>query len=119
MGDYDAGMFWQRFKELAGKDLPVVLKTSINQSTISMWRHRRNFPRADEAVKIADALHTTVEFLVTGRDKVFAPCSAAALEVAVATDKLSEEGIRIALSVIKGLETQYPLGGSQSLDTAK
>jgi transcriptional regulator with XRE-family HTH domain len=112
--DYDAGVFWQRFKELSGKDLPVVLKTSIKQSTISMWRHRKNFPRADEAVKIAETLHTTVEFLVTGRDMVSSPCTAEALEIAVAADKLDTEGKRIVLTVIKGLESQHPLEGSQS-----
>jgi hypothetical protein len=112
--DYDAGMFWQRFKELSRKDLPVILKTSIKQSTISMWRHRKNFPRADEAVKIAETLHTTVEFLVTGRDIASSPCTADAMEIAVAADKLDAEGKRIALTVIKGLETQHPLGNSGS-----
>jgi hypothetical protein len=50
MGEFDAGMFWRRFKELSEKDLPVILKTSIKQSTISMWRQRKKFPRADEAL---------------------------------------------------------------------
>jgi hypothetical protein len=113
--DYDAGMFWQRFKDLSGKDLPVILKTSIKQSTISMWRHRKNFPRADEAVKIAETLHTTVEFLVTGRDMAYSPCTAEAMEIAVAADKLDAEGKRIAMTVIKGLETQHPLEGSGSI----
>jgi hypothetical protein len=112
--DYDAGVFWQRFKELSGKDLPVVLKTSIKQSTISMWKHRKNFPRADEAVKIAKTLHTTVEFLVTGRDMAVSPCTAEALEIAVAADKLDAEGKRIILTVIKGLESQHSLGDSKS-----
>jgi transcriptional regulator with XRE-family HTH domain len=112
--DYDAGMFWQRFKDFSGKDLPVILKTSIKQSTISMWRHRKNFPRADEAVRIAEALGISVEFLVTGRDKAYAPCSPAALEIAIAADKLDEEGKRLALTVLKGLESQHPLGDSKS-----
>lgn len=112
--DYDAGMFWKRFKDLSGKDLPVILKTSIKQSTISMWRSRKNFPRADEAVRIADALGTSVEFLVTGRDKEYAPCTPAALEIAIAADKLDDEGKRIALTVLKGLESQHPLGNLQS-----
>jgi transcriptional regulator with XRE-family HTH domain len=115
MDDYDAGSFWQRFKELSGKDLPVILSTKIRQSTLSMWRHRRNFPRADEAVKIAGYLHTTVEYLVTGQDKECAPCSPAAMEIAMAADKLNEEGKRIALTVLKGLESQHPLGNLGSV----
>jgi transcriptional regulator with XRE-family HTH domain len=112
--DYDAGVFWERFKAISGKDLPVSLKTSIKQSTISMWRHRKNFPRADEAVKIADALNTTVEFLVTGRDMAYPPCTVEAMEIAIAADRLDAEGKRIAMTVIKGLETQRPLEGSIS-----
>jgi transcriptional regulator with XRE-family HTH domain len=112
--DYDAGMFWQRFRDLSGKDLPVILKTSIKQSTISMWRHRKNFPRADEAVKIAEALGTSVEFLVTGKDKDIAPCSPASLELALIAERLDEEGKRIALTMMRGLETQRPLGDSGS-----
>jgi hypothetical protein len=79
-----------------------------------MWRHRNNFPRADEAVKIAGVLGTSVEFLVTGKDKDIAPCSPSALEIALVVDRLDDEGKRIALTVIKGLETQRPLGNSQS-----
>jgi transcriptional regulator with XRE-family HTH domain len=118
MGEFDAGMFWRRFKELSDKDLPVILKTSIKQSTISMWRQRKNFPRADEAVKIAETLHTSVEYLVTGRDPSFSPCSETALEIAVAADRLDEEGKRIALTVIRGLESQRPSGVSKFTTTA-
>jgi transcriptional regulator with XRE-family HTH domain len=117
MGEFDAGMFWRRFKELSDKDLPVILKTGIKQSTISMWRQRKKFPRADEAVKIAETLHTSVEYLVTGRAPSFSPCSEAALEIAVAADRLEEEGKRIALTVIRGLESQHPLGVSRSTTT--
>jgi transcriptional regulator with XRE-family HTH domain len=114
----DAGLFWRRFKELAEKDLPVILRTNIKQSTVSTWRRRKNFPRADEAVKIAETLQTTVEFLVTGRDARFSPCSAEALEVAVAADRLNEEGKRIALTVLRGLESQHPLETSALSKTA-
>jgi transcriptional regulator with XRE-family HTH domain len=118
MDKYDAGMFWRRFRQLSEKDLPVIIKTKIKQSTISTWRHRKNFPRADEAVKIAESLHTSVEYLVTGRDETHAPCSPEALEIALAADKLNNEGKRIALTVIKGLGSQYPLDNSRSMNMA-
>jgi hypothetical protein len=118
MGEFDAGMFWRRFKELSEKDLPVILKTSIKQSAISTWRKRKMFPRADEAVKIAETLHTSVEYMVTGRDFSFSPCSAEALEVAAAADRLDDEGKRVALMVIKGLESQRPLDASNSINMA-
>jgi transcriptional regulator with XRE-family HTH domain len=116
MADYNAELFWQRFKELSGKDLPIVIQTNIRQSTISMWRHRKNFPRADDAVKIAESLHTSVEYLVTGRSN--APYSPRALEIAAAADKLDDEGKRIALTVVKSLESQHPLENSRFIDTA-
>lgn len=38
----------------------------IRRPTISDWKKNGSFPTADVAVKIAKALHTTVEYLVTG-----------------------------------------------------
>lgn len=43
-----------------------ILKKS--ETTISGWRSQDVLPRADDAVKIARALGTTVEYLVTGAD---------------------------------------------------
>jgi transcriptional regulator with XRE-family HTH domain len=118
MGDYEAGDFWRRFKELSDKDLPVILKTKIKQSTIATWRHRESFPRADEAVKIAEFLQTSVEFLVKGQDKTTATCSAEAMEIAIAADKLDAEGKRVALTVVRSLKSEHPLEDSESLGAA-
>ena len=38
----------------------------IRRPTISDWKKNGSYPTADVAVKIAKALHTTVEYLVTG-----------------------------------------------------
>ena len=38
----------------------------IRRPTISDWKKNGSFPTADVAVRIAKALHTTVEYLVTG-----------------------------------------------------
>jgi transcriptional regulator with XRE-family HTH domain len=118
MDEYDAEMFWKRYKNLAEKDLPVILKTNIKQSTLSTWRIEKNFPRADQAVKIADSLHTSVEYLVTGQEREHSTCSPEALDVAVQVDKLNNEGKKVALAVVKGLETQFPLDNSVSINTA-
>jgi len=48
-----------------------ILKKS--ETTISGWRSTNVLPRADDAVKIASALNTTVEFLVTGEEPEFLP----------------------------------------------
>jgi hypothetical protein len=109
MEDYKAEMFWKRYKTLTGRDLPVIQQTHIKQSTLSTWRIAEIFPRADQAVKIAASLQTSVEYLVTGQESDHSTCSPAALELAVQADKLNGEGKKIALSVLKGLETQYPV----------
>jgi transcriptional regulator with XRE-family HTH domain len=108
MPDYDPVQFWNRFQILADKDLPVILKTGIKQSTLSTWRTEKTYPRADDAVRISAALQTTVEFLVTGSDKANLPCTPAAAEIALTADKLTDEGKKIALAVLRGLVGQFP-----------
>ncbi len=49
-------------------------KTGINEHTISSYlKTNGSIPTADKAVKIARALNTTVEFLVTGFEKNNSP----------------------------------------------
>ena len=71
----NAEQFWLRYKSLAEKDLPITVKTGIHLSTLSTWRRKNIFPRADDALKIADALGTTVEYLVAGRNADVGGCS--------------------------------------------
>jgi hypothetical protein len=108
MPNYDPTQFWSRFRTLAEKDLPVILQTDIKQSTLSTWRTEKTYPRADDAVKIAAALSTTVEYLVTGSAKALSPLAPAALEIALTAAKLSPEGLKTQLYVAKGLLTQLP-----------
>ena len=46
-------------------------KMGIPETTLSSMRHSKTEPRASEAVKIARALDTTVEFLVTEDDRTY------------------------------------------------
>jgi transcriptional regulator with XRE-family HTH domain len=107
MGEYDPVHFWKRYKRLARKDLPVILKTNIRQSTLSTWKNGLTFPRADKAVQIAEALNTSVEYLVTGQEKTQSSCTAPALEIAIIADRIPAEGKGILLAVAKALEIQY------------
>jgi transcriptional regulator with XRE-family HTH domain len=107
MDEFDPAQFWSRFQTFSNKDLPVILKTGIKQSTLSTWRIEKTYPRADDAVRIALALKTTVEFLVTGSDSTSLPCTPVAAEIAIASDKLNDEGKHIVLAVVKGLAEQY------------
>lgn len=62
----DATEFWKRYDQLAEKAYSVSISAKIVASTLSSLRLEHRFPRADEAVRIADAIGTTVESLVNG-----------------------------------------------------
>jgi transcriptional regulator with XRE-family HTH domain len=51
----------------------MTIETAVGQAGLSLasynaYRRHDNLPRADEAQKIAAALGTTVEYLVTGKE---------------------------------------------------
>jgi len=104
----NADQFWARYRKLASKDLPVVAKTDIPQSTLSTWRNKSIFPRADEACKIADALQTTVEYLVSGKTAAAADLSPAALEIAALADRLNKDGLKIIKDILVSFASTYP-----------
>jgi transcriptional regulator with XRE-family HTH domain len=61
--------FWKRVDALLGEDrnqMWLADKTGIRQTTISGWRTNGRMPPADRAVKIAQVLDVSVEYLVTG-----------------------------------------------------
>jgi hypothetical protein len=80
----------------------------ILQPTLSSWRTKKIFPRADEAAAIASSLNTTVEYLVSGKDTRNTTVSPAALNIAVTADTLSEEGQKILTSVADSLALKFP-----------
>ena len=64
--------FWLRVKDKLDyqystqKDLAEKIGESYN--TLQSWINRDRLPNAEQSVKIADALNTSVEFLVTGKN---------------------------------------------------
>jgi transcriptional regulator with XRE-family HTH domain len=110
----DAGAFWSRYKRLVKKDLPVLLKTGILQPTLSSWRTKKIFPRANEAAAIASALNTTVEYLVSGKDTRNTTVSPSALNIAITADNLSEDGLKILASVADSLALKFPASRKKS-----
>jgi len=103
----DADLFWVRYKELANKDLPVTIATGIHFSTLSTWKNKKLYPRADDACKIAEALNTTVEYLVTGKKSPYMVLSSAALEIALVIDKLTEEGLSLIKSMVESIALNH------------
>lgn len=63
--------FWLRVKAkleyqgLTQRELAARIDVSYN--TLQSWINRNRLPNAEQAVKVAATLNTSVEFLVTGR----------------------------------------------------
>lgn len=53
---------------MSQKDLAVSIGESYN--TLQSWINRNRLPNAEQAVKIASSLNTSVEFLVTGNNNL-------------------------------------------------
>ena len=67
--------FYDRVKALVKSNTDKTLRSfieelGINYDSYNGQKRYNNLPRADEAVKIAKALNTSVEYLVTGNDNV-------------------------------------------------
>jgi len=69
--DIDAASFWKRvngmIKAKATKQEAVAAECGISYQTFRGWVSRKTFPGADDAFRIAQALGTTVEYLVSGK----------------------------------------------------
>jgi hypothetical protein len=81
--------------------------SSVPESTLSRWRDRQKYPNVEKVVKMAQAVGRSVEFLVTGKDP--ASLSEKSLNIALAAEKLSDEGKGIALTQVESLIAHFPL----------
>ncbi|MBQ6058132.1 MAG: hypothetical protein IJL34_10760 [Treponema sp.] len=68
--------FYERVKNLVKDNTELTLRAfieslGINYDSYNGQKRYNNLPRADEAVKIAEALNTSVEFLVSGNTPTF------------------------------------------------
>ncbi len=120
----DASGYWERYEALCPKDLPIVEKTGIGQSTISGWRVAKRYPPADRAAEIADVLGTTVEYLVTGNEEYrYKPAKFPLAIISLARDLLglSEarlEEIRQIIRVWHGLDSDRIVHDSGNISHA-
>jgi hypothetical protein len=84
----------------------VAHKAQLNFGTMKQQIHHKRVPDAETAYKIAVALETTVEYLVTGVPP--AGLSIEAMEIAQIFNNLSPEGQKAAQSMMEGLLKDYP-----------
>jgi len=92
---YDLGMdflgFYDRVKSLAKANKTtieyVVGEAGLSLASYNAYRRHENLPRADEALKIARVLGTTVEFLVAGTASERSPSDITLAEIQVTLDR--------------------------------
>ena len=98
------------FRGILVKELSA--KTGINKRTLDNYlREKSNTPPADIAVKIADALNVSVEFLVTGKEKrVMRETSEAyaadVRQIAKKLSKMTENEKRLVGALVDEIERQ-------------
>jgi transcriptional regulator with XRE-family HTH domain len=95
----------------------LCIKTNINKHTISNYLSTNNYmPSAENAVKIAQALGVSVEYLVTGHETrhkaAQMPLSPKTRALIQASDELNEDGRDIVLELAKSLKTGYGRDGA-------
>ena len=87
--------FWKRTNKLIknknSKQENIAQECGIPYQTLRSWVTRQTFPDALQAYKIAKVLHTTVEYLISGKDTD-------------STEKINETR-NLLLNVIKNLDT--------------
>lgn len=59
------------YQDISKKDFAE--RTGISINTLNMYLYRGSIPAADVAVRMAQALNTTTEYLVTGADSTTQP----------------------------------------------
>ena len=100
--------FYSRVKQEAKKATgcslqEFILSIGLNHDSYYTLKRSGNLPRADEAVKIARALGTTVEYLVDGTIP-----SKSEHSLLDAFSKLDETGRQAAIGAMRGLGAVFP-----------
>jgi SOS-response transcriptional repressor LexA len=102
--------FWTNVKNLIKENNTyqdwIANKCGVKPRTFQNWIYRNIPPNVIDGQKIAVALETTVEYLVTGKPPADMPKDI--IEIIKAAKKLNDEGKKAALGAIQGLQALYP-----------
>jgi transcriptional regulator with XRE-family HTH domain len=90
-------------KELAGK-------IGLRRPSISEWKKKGTYPYVDVAIKIAEILNVSVEYLVTGEDGL----NSDERELLADYLSLNDDGKKAALAALRGFAAAYPKKGKES-----
>jgi len=94
--------FWERVNETIRQQKTtqewVANKAGLNYQTLRGWVTKGMLPRADDAEAIAQALRTSVDYLITGKDSL--GFSSPIREIAQSLSELSGEDIEEIKAII-------------------
>lgn len=86
----------------------LAIEADINPATVQAYWSKRRYPKAEDLVRIASLLNTTVEYLVTGSNPpVEASVSPTAQEVVRILDKMSPEEQIQVLAIVRTYSLLY------------
>ena len=94
----------------------ISLKSEVSRKTIENWTRKADptMPSINQGVLVAMAIGVSAEYLVTG--KTPNELSEKGLKVALAAEKLSDDGKKVALAQVESLIALFPRGVSANLE---
>jgi len=107
----DAESFWEMVKNEVERQQTsfewLYRKTQIPKGTFSSWKNRNIIPRADEALRIAEALKVSVEYLLTGADSQKKPSNPAVNEISETVTFFDDNDLQTILATVRAMATRY------------
>jgi transcriptional regulator with XRE-family HTH domain len=85
------------------KQIALAEYCGIAQNTISGWKRQGVLPRADIAVRMADFLGVSVEYLVTGKDRTIPEFRDSEREIIKEMHDLDDNELKTVLVLVHGL----------------
>jgi transcriptional regulator with XRE-family HTH domain len=111
MTDMDAERFWKMVKKEVERQHTsfewLYLKTGIPKGTFSSWKNRIIMPRAHEALRIAEALNVSIEYLLTGSDRAGKPSNSAVHEIVTTIPFFDETDLQTLLAAVRAMAERY------------
>jgi len=107
----NAEFFWKMVKKEVERQRTsfewLYRKTEIPKGTFSSWKNRKIIPRADEAIRIAEALKVSIEYLLTGIDKLSNPSNEAINEITGTIPFFDDNDLQTLLATVRAMAIRY------------
>jgi transcriptional regulator with XRE-family HTH domain len=82
-------------------------KTKIPKGTFSSWKNRNIMPRADAAYRIAEALNVSLEYLLTGSDRMGRPSNPKIQEIIDKLSRFDDVDLQSLYELVKAMGSRY------------